>query len=215
MIGSMSGRLDEGNGVIVMRHALGTSNLPSPRVRAGVVLGALLVVVLLYGCATVPEDLTPIPEAQPDVAQVRADPEAAVGTRVVWGGVVATIANRADATHLEIVARPLGRDQRPRPGEPSPGRFRAVYPDFLDPEVYTRGREVTVRGVVVGVVEGMIDEYTYTFPEVEAEVVHLWPPPPREPQVIYRDPFWDPWWPHYRQPWGPHYGFPGRPWPYF
>lgn len=175
----------------------------------------MLVVALLFGCATVPETLEPVPEEQPDWAQVRADPEAALGARVVWGGVIATIANRAEATHLEIVARPLGRNQRPQVDEPSPGRFRAVYPHFLDPEVYARGREVTVRGTVAGVVEGLIDEYPYVFPEVEAEAVHLWPRPPREPQVIYRDPFWDPWWPHYRQPWGPFDRFPGRPWPHY
>ncbi|MCA1788294.1 MAG: Slp family lipoprotein [Thioalkalivibrio sp.] len=74
---------------------------------------------------------------------------------------------------------------------------------FLDPQVHTRLREVTVRGYVTGVTDGVIGAFPYTFPRVEAAAVHLWPPVPPEPQVIYRDPFWDPW-----GPWGPYW----HPW---
>jgi outer membrane lipoprotein len=188
---------------------------PSPQSSSPILPVGLLSLLFLAGCAVVPETLEPVPEVQPGVAEVRANPEAAVGQTVVWGGVIAELSNRADGARLEIVARPLAGDARPRADESSLGRFRAFYPDFLEPEVYSRGREVTVRGEITGVAEGRIDEFPYVFPEVQASSVHLWPRPPREPQVIYRDPFWDPWWPNYRHPWGPTHGFYRHQWPWW
>ncbi|TVP93587.1 MAG: Slp family lipoprotein [Thioalkalivibrio sp.] len=159
--------------------------------------------LLFAGCATVPEDLQPVPEAQPEVAEVRADPEALAGATVVWGGNIARVDNLAEGTLLEIVSRPLGRDQRPLAVDRTDGRFQAFFPGFLDPQVHAPMREVTIRGRVDGVGEGSIGEFAYTFPRIEVDSLHLWPVPEPEPRVIYRDPFWDPW-----SPWGPSWGHP-------
>jgi len=166
---------------------------------AGLSAGALL----LSACATIPEDLQPVSERQPSLAEVLQDPDVFEGVEVVWGGVIASVSNLADGTRLEIVSRPLGRDKRPVSGDRSDGRFRAFFPGFLDPQVYAPLREVTVRGQVTGVTDGVVGAFPYAFPQVEAAAVHLWPPLPPEPQVIYRDPFWDPWgpWGSYRHPW--------------
>ncbi|AHE99588.1 Slp family lipoprotein [Thioalkalivibrio paradoxus] len=173
-----------------------------PRFALPLVCGAAW---LLASCATVPEALEPVPEAQPGIAEVRSDPDAWMGTDVVWGGVIARVSNEPDGTRLEIVARPLTRAQRPQIGDRSEGRFRVFFGDFLDPQVYAPMREVTVRGRVTGVSAGSIGEFPYRFPEVAAASIHLWPLP--EPAVIYRDPFWDPFWdpwrPYHRYPWGP------------
>ncbi|MGM0813762.1 Slp family lipoprotein [Thioalkalivibrio sp.] len=159
--------------------------------------------LLFAGCATVPEDLQPVPEIQPEVAEVREDPDSFAGATVVWGGSIVRIDNLAEGTRLEIVSRPLGRDQRPLQVDRSDGRFHAFFPGFLDPQVHTPMREVTVRGQVGGVNEDSIGEFPYTFPRVEVESLHLWPVPEPEPRVIYHDPFWDPW-----GPWGPSWGHP-------
>lgn len=161
--------------------------------------------LLLAACATVPDDLQPVPETQPGVAEVQRDPELFQGQPVVWGGTVASVTNLADGTRLEIVSRTLGRNQRPLEVDRSDGRFHAFFPGFLDPQVYAPMREVTVRGRVAGVTESRVGAFPYTFPRIEAESVHLWPVPQPEPRVIYRDPFWDPW-----GPWGPHWGHPWR-----
>jgi len=161
----------------------------------------LAAILLLAGCATVPEDLQPVPEVQPGVAEVRADPQALEGQAVVWGGTVVSVDNLVDGTRLEIVSRPLGRNQRPLEVDRSDGRFHAFFPGFLDPQVHAPMREVTVRGRVVGITEGTVGAFPYTFPRVEVEALHLWPLPPPEPRVIYRDPFWDPWGPYWGHPW--------------
>ena len=159
--------------------------------------------VLLGACASVPDVLQPVPETQPGVARVQAHPGEAIGQTVVWGGVVARVTNEAEGTRLEIVSRPLDRNQRPVSGDRSEGRFRAFFPGLLDPQVYAPQREVTVRGRVMGVALDRIGEFPYPFPEVAAESVHLWPVP--DPEIILRDPFWDPWGPWYRSPWHPWY----------
>jgi outer membrane lipoprotein len=159
--------------------------------------------VLLAACTTIPEGLQPVPEGQPGLVEVLQDPDAFEGVDVLWGGVIANVSNLAEGTRLEIVSRPLGRDQRPIGVDRSDGRFHAFFPGFLDPQVHARLREVTVRGRVAGVTDGVIGAFPYTFPQVEADSVHLWPPVQPEPHVIYRDPFWDPWgpWGPYRHPW--------------
>ena len=179
---------------------------PACRGRQGRGLALAAAAALLFaGCATVPEDLQPVPEVQPEVAEVRAEPEAFAGATVVWGGNIARVENLAEGTRLEIVSRPLGRDQRPRDVDRSDGRFHAFFPDFLDPQVHAPMREVTVRGRVDGVNEGTIGEFGYTFPRVVVDSLHLWPVREPEPRVIARDPFWDPW-----GPWGPSWGHPWR-----
>ena len=158
--------------------------------------------LLVAGCVGVPEALQPVADTQPSVAQVLQEPDAYKDEVVVWGGTIAEVTNLADGTRLEVVSRPLGRNQRPLDVDRSEGRFHAFVPGFLDPQVHAPQRAVTVRGTVLGTHSGMIGSFPYNFPEIEAASVYLWPPPEPEPRVIYRDPFWDPW--------GPPYWYPAR-----
>lgn len=158
----------------------------------------------LAGCATVPEDLQPVADTQPSMAQVLQDPDAYKGEIVVWGGTIAEVTNLAEGTRLEVVSRPLARNQRPLDVDRSEGRFHVFVAGFLDPQVHAPQRAVTVRGTVVGANPGVIGSFPYTFPEIEAASVYLWPPAEPEPHVIYRDPFWGPWgpyWYHGRRGW--------------
>ncbi len=168
--------------------------------RARAVLGIL---ALLTACSTVPEAIrTPAP-GDVRVAEVRAEPERFVGTTVRWGGTLATVRNEPETTVLEIVARRLDSSGQPREEDKSEGRFRARVTGFLDPAIYTQGREITVRGTVAGAVEEAIGEFRYRYPLVNVEQLHLWAPrPPPLPPYPYYGPYW--WSPAY--PWG---------WPYY
>ncbi|WP_024326882.1 Slp family lipoprotein [Thioalkalivibrio sp. AKL19] len=176
----------------------------------GRVLVAAGLMFLLVGCAGVPASLAPLPAAAPDREQVLADPAAAKGETVVWGGVIAAVENTSGGTRLEVVGRDLDRQGRPQEADRSPGRFRAVSSGFLDPQIYAEGREVTVRGVIQGTEEGTIGDYAYAFVTLQADAVYLWPrrPPPSERH--HRDPFYDPLYDPFYSPWGPRYGAYGR-----
>jgi outer membrane lipoprotein len=165
-------------------------------------LGGLpaLAVLGLAACASqVPAPIRTAPPAAPSLTEVRGDIDRFVGQAVRWGGTVAAVENRAQETFVEIVARELGSDGRPVDGDSSEGRFLARVGVFLDPAVYTEGRQVTVSGVVEGTMTRPIGDFAYRYPVVRTEMVYLWEPLPERPPYYY-DPWWlyDPWYPY---PW--------------
>jgi outer membrane lipoprotein len=103
------------------------------------------------------------------------EPDALQGRRVRWGGEIVDVTPAKRETCLEVLARPLDWQARPRETDESYGRFLACRPGFDDPAVYEAGREVTVVGTVGRPVVGKVGDYDYRYPVVEAEAVHLWP----------------------------------------
>jgi outer membrane lipoprotein len=170
---------------------------------------ALLLTALLGGCASqVPQLIREAPPAKLSVSQATAG-QAQTGTRIRWGGTIASVDNQQNATALEIVERPLNGDGRPKQTDQTGGRFIARVHGFLDPEVYKTGREVTVAGALAGRTERTIGQHPYTFPLVDVTQVYLWPERREYPR--YYDPFYDPWYdPWYPYPWGPWGPFPYR-----
>ncbi len=157
---------------------------------------ALSMTVVLTGCVSIPEplsgelDMTPLPD-QVDRARV--------GRTLLWGGTLVVARPGEAETCLEILARPLDSQRRPKVGDVAHGRFRACHDRFLDPEIFTEGREVTVVGELTGFETGTVGDYVYRFPRLATETVHLWPV--RQPfDGRYYDPFWRyhgwPYWPY-------------------
>lgn len=160
-----------------------------------VLLAGLL---LLAGCASqVPAPIRQGPERAPELGEVRADPDRYVSVAVRWGGNIVETRNDVDETWIEVVARPLDREGRPRAGDLTQGRFLVRVKGFLEPTVYAPGRELTVMGRLAEPHPGRIGRFPYTYPVVTAEHVYLWPERRPVPDY-YRDPFWyDPWYPFY------------------
>ncbi|MCK9538337.1 Slp family lipoprotein [Dokdonella sp.] len=123
---------------------------------------------------------------------------------VRWGGEIIKVEPKADSTCFEILARTLDSSARPILKDPAGGRFIACREGFYDPEVFTRGRLVTVVGTVTGTDHGKVGEFDYSYPHVAAEAIYLWPPrlPGNSP------PAWDPWFYGYGPYWGPYWGRP-------
>lgn len=97
--------------------------------------------------------------------------------RVRWGGSIASVTNNPDgSTLLEIVSRPLYRGGRPMHDDRSDGRFLALVDDFLDPEIVTVGRDMTVLGRLSGKIAGKVGETDYTFPVLAIDDYQFWKP---------------------------------------
>lgn len=124
------------------------------------------------------------------------------GETVRWGGLVIEVEPEAERTCLQILSRELSDIARPRDRDVSEGRFVACREGFYDPEIFTKGREVTVTGRVAGMTSRPVGEYDYPMPEVAADVVYLWP----ERRDIDAMPY-SPWfgWPYDRWGTGFHY----------
>ncbi|MEP6484442.1 MAG: Slp family lipoprotein [Rudaea sp.] len=154
--------------------------------------------LLLGGCATVP---TPI--AGKDFAAItpkQVTTQDAHGTRVRWGGEIIKVEPKAEQTCFEVLSRALYPDARPNRRDDSDGRFIACGHGFYDPEVYKKGRDLTVTGQIAGTEQHLVGEHEYTYARVDADGVYLWPK--REAQPLY-----DPWGSYFYDPfWGPFGG---------
>lgn len=160
----------------------------------------VLIAVLLSGCASIPH---PIRGNVATLSPQEALREDVTGNRVRWGGEIVKVTVNKDDTCFELLAKPLDRSARPLRSDNSDGRFIACAPQFFDPAVYAKGREVTVVGAVIEPVSGKIGEYDYRYPRVTIERIFLWPerpdfstmPPLYPHRPFYPYGFYDPFWP--------------------
>ena len=73
----------------------------------------------------------------------------------------------------------------------------------LDLTVYSKGRQVTLAGRVLGTRTDTVGEIMYVYPLLACLVVYLWPPMP-DTRTLYP---YDYWWPWYRPDWWRPYPF--------
>jgi len=150
-------------------------------------LALALLSAALASCATVPKPL----QGQFSPATPRDAATAGGGQTVRWGGEIIKVEPKADATCFEILSRQLDDSARPIKRDPSDGRFIACRAGFYDPEVFDRGREVTVTGQLSGIDHGKVGEFNYSYPHVAADAIYLWPKRPLYVNTPY--PYGDPW----------------------
>ncbi len=182
--------------------------LPTVDLAATLLLAGL---VLLSGCASVPEPVREGPRQSPDPVVVQASPEQYAGMTVRWGGVIVSVENGQAESEVEVVSRPLGDDTRPLDTDQTSGRFLVRTQDFLDPMDYTAGREITVVGILDGIEQRNIGAHRYAYPVVKATGYYLWPVIIYVPDPYYYSPFYDPWYPFgpYYYPYAyPYYSYP-------
>lgn len=166
---------------------------------------ALMIATLAVGaCTTVPE---PIQGDFPSISPARVE-DGVFGQSVRWGGVIVNTFLEQDRTCFEILSRELDKYLRPNVEDYSAGRYVACKAGFLDPAVFTAGREVTTTGQIRNIRVGDIEGIPYRYPVLEVDSLVLWEK--RRQVIVYRG-FHDPWL--YRYPWGyPYWGY-GRPYP--
>jgi outer membrane lipoprotein len=141
-------------------------------------------------------------EARPDLtfSMVFKNPDAYIGSIVIWGGKIIETHNRPGETEITVLETPLGYGEKPEAAEFSRGRFIVRTLTFLDPAIYRAGRRITVAGEVIGKEAKPLGETKYTYPLLKAKEIHLWR---REIVYVYpRDYYW----------WG--WGWYGPYWPY-
>jgi len=165
----------------------------------------LISILLLSSCTSIPEQL------KGDYLSLT--PKNTTGnnleTPVRWGGVILETKPEADFTCLEILAKQLQTSMRPVTSDQADGRFIACKPGFYDPEVFEKGREVTVTGKIIHMDVRKVGDYDYHFPVVDIEFMILWPK--RRDRVFYdyagmyqpyywRYPYYGPYWryPYFR-----------------
>jgi len=157
--------------------------------RAGALLAGSL---LLAACISVPVQF------QGEFTALAAQGASArdIGTEIRWGGMILETRPDAQQTCFEILSRPLQKSMRPADSDQTLGRFIACKSGFHDPEVFARGREVTLTGVIERIDVRKVGEFDYAYPVVRAGFVTMWPE--RQDVIVYEyDMFYAPWYWHY------------------
>ena len=161
----------------------------------------------LLGCTVISQSMMAQADKAVTFSQLKADADHYKGQTVILGGHIIEVRNQARETVILVLETPLGSGQEPRPPDQSQGRFMLRCEGFLDPEVYAKGRMITVAGRVLEPTREAIGDEPYVYPTLEAREIYLWErhedryryPPP------YRPLYYDPWPYRYRR-----YGYPYR-----
>jgi len=168
------------------------------------IMGILsLAIIILAGCAApmVPREvMSTVTQPPTTFREIQGVTDRYIGTTVIWGGQILAVMNEKDSTTIQILQEPLDPDGNPRDRDSSQGRFLVESQEYLDPEVYTPGRRITVVGKIKGKISHPLGEgqTEYDFPIVTVEHMYLWQ---KEPLVYpypayYGPPIW----------WGPYWG---------
>lgn len=147
-----------------------------------------------------------------DFVEVKVNPQAYLGRTLILGGLIIQTEPSRSGTTLEILRYRLDRWGEPLTVDEVGGRFLARTERFLDPELYTSGRFVTLSGIVSGTETRSLQDYDYVYPVFRIGEVYLWT---RSHYYHY--------YPYSHYPWGPYpyyygygepYGYYGPFWPY-
>lgn len=156
----------------------------------------------LTACTTIPEQL----KGDYTTLTPKDSTEDNLETPVRWGGAILETRPENNYTCFEILSKQLQTSMRPENTDQAGGRFIACKPGFYDPEVFKKGREVTVTGKLIHMDIRKVGEYDYHFPVVDIEFMILWPK--RRNRVHYG--MYQPYYWHY-----PYYGPRYWRYPYF
>jgi len=142
---------------------------------------------VLFGCQTTPfpSDLRRQVDESLAFAEVSLDPDRYQGKLVLWGGGIIETRNTGEGAEIEVLQRPLERNDRPVEGDESGGRFLVIHDGFLDPAIYMAGREITVVAEVLGKRVQALDEIEYTYSVVQARDIALWSTPRNRPSIHF------------------------------
>jgi outer membrane lipoprotein len=134
---------------------------------------------------------------------VLANPDAYAGETIIWGGQVIDTLNVEGLTLIKVLQMPIDYTEMPEDEEMSQGRFMAQVQGYADPEVYRKGRMLTLAGTIIGKKIEPLSAMEYVYPLVEVKEIYLWKSYPG-PYGPYPGPYWN-WfgspyysWPYYR-----------------
>lgn len=140
-----------------------------------ILLLAVLSCLILAGCSTTPETIsteeTQSLTSYETVSQSKSPP---IGAKARWGGKIVSVENKKDVSEIEVIYFPTNSVGRPKLGEASLGRFKAVVNGFVDPLVFESGRSITILGEVGNFTTDLIGEQEYQYPTIDAAGYHMW-----------------------------------------
>ena len=116
---------------------------------------------------------------------------------VILGGFILQVENLPDETNITVLQAPLALGDEPKSKDHSEGRFIISHKGFLDPEVYSKDRKITVAGSVKGLAVEKAEKISYLYLKIISRNIYLWPEYPKYYRPPY-DYYWYPPYPYHR-----------------
>lgn len=126
-----------------------------------------------------------------------------LGNTVILGGYILDTQNLVDKSSIKVLQVPLGLGETPKSRDDSEGRFIVSHKGFLDPEIYSKNRRLTVAGKIVGIEVEKIDHFSQPYLKIESREIYLWPK-----EEDYLRPYYAPWYYPYPYSWYPYPYYP-------
>ena len=120
-----------------------------------------------------------------------------IGKTVILGGFILALENLSDQTNITVLQAPLALGHEPQSKDHSEGRFIISHKGFLDPEVYSKDRKITVAGTVKGLAVEKAEKISYLYLKIISRNIYLWPEYPKYYRPPY-DYYWYPPYPYHR-----------------
>jgi outer membrane lipoprotein len=134
-----------------------------------------LFILLLPGCFS-PVSKEMRRDARKDLSfpAVQRNPDAYLGSTVIWGGIVIWTQNRGVAAEITVLETPLQYPEMPRTAHESRGRFLARISNVSDPAIYDQGTRITIGGVITGFEKKPLGAAQYAYPVLDVRELHVW-----------------------------------------
>ena len=154
----------------------------------------ILICFICAACAPFSKEIMSQADESISVNDIQTGIDKFKGKKVIWGGVIVETENRQNETRILIMKTALDRQKRPVNLDRSEGRFILKHNDFLDPVIYSQGREITIIGEVVGKEDLPLGKVRYDYPVITANESVLWEKfdyyYPYYHDHYYHGPFW-------------------------
>jgi outer membrane lipoprotein len=131
--------------------------------------------LLLNSCMNLPPAIKDAPVVDIGYSQAKQNIASYKNAPVRWGGKIIDVENEQNFSLVQVLYYPLSYYGRPDDSEPNDGRFVIKSPEFLDPAIYTKNKEITVAGTLAGEIDRTVGKKIVRVPLIASKVTHLWP----------------------------------------
>ena len=155
----------------------------------------LAAVMLPISCTVISEPVRTEAEAPVPFNTLIAQADEFRGRTVILGGYILETRNLDYETIIKVLQAPMRIGEEPDLKDRSEGRFLIYHRGFLDPEVYSKDRAITVAGEVIGSGTEELSDSPILYLKLKYREIYLWPDYP-----THRSPYPSWSYPYYRYP---------------
>ena len=140
-----------------------------------ILLFSLVAIMLPISCTVISEPVRSEAEPPLPFKSLIAQADQYRGRTVILGGYILETRNLKSETIIKVLQVPMRIGEEPDFKDRSEGRFLVYQQGFLDPEIYSKDRVITVAGKVIGSGSEEIGGNRIQYLKIKSREIYLWP----------------------------------------